>query len=204
MRGLQKLVVGQDIQLGTDGIRWGKWPFRKFLAYREIASIKIDRGRDTAFSKHMLVLESKDGEEHRVRLRGFQSGAAGIVEERLRGVLERSADVLMPQLARDERSDEEWKLALRRLIEHQGDYRRAAVPRERVREILQDPAAPPEQRLGAAVALVEAEDKEAHRILVSVSEATADPELREPLLELATEAEEFVEAEVEAALAARQ
>ena len=201
MRGLQKLVVGQDTQLGTDGIRWGKWPFRKFLAYREIASIRVDRGIGLPLSDHKLVLESKGGEKHRIMLGGLQRGAAEVVEERLRGVLERSADVLMPQLARDERSDEEWKLALRRLIEHQGDYRRAAVPRERVREILQDPAAPPEQRLGAAVALVEAEDKEAHRILVSVSEATADPELREPLLELATEAEEFIQEEVEASVA---
>ena len=105
--------------------------------------------------------------------------------------------MLMPQLSREGRSDEEWREALRALVAHQGEYRRATVPRERVKEILEDPAAPPEQRLGAAVALVEAADREAHRILVRVSDGVANPELRGPLVKLAKEAEEAHEVEVE-------
>ena len=191
LRALLKLVIGQDIHLGTDGVRWGKWPRRRFLAYGDIASIKVDRRILSPFAQQTLSLKTKDGEAHTVNLRGFQGEAARTVEARLRGALERTAQVLMPQLAREQRTEEEWRKAVRDLVEHRGDYRQAAVPRERVREILEDSAAPPEQRLGAAVALVEAEDKEAHQVLVRVSASTADPELRGPLVKLAKEAEEF-------------
>ena len=192
---LVKLVAGNTIVLGTDGIRWGKLR-RKFIAYADIASLRVVRPLG-AFSNHQLIIEAKDGvTEHKIRLRGFVKDASKIVEERLRGALEHSADILMPQLDRQGRSDEEWREALRELVKHRGDYRKAAVPKERVRALLQDPAAPPEQRLGAAVALVEAEDPEARRILVSISENIADPELIDAIDSLAEEAEEFEVEEV--------
>jgi len=192
---LVKLVAGNTIVLGTDGIRWGKLR-RKFITYADIASLRVVRPLG-AFSNHQLIIEAKDGvTEHKIRLRGFVKDASKIVEERLRGALEQSADILMPQLDRQGRSDEEWREALRELVKHRGDYRKAAVPKERVRALLQDPAAPPEQRLGAAVALVEAEDPEARRILVSISENIADPELIDAIDSLAEEAEEFEVEEV--------
>jgi len=191
---LTKVVTGSTLVLGTDGIRWGKLR-RKFIAYAGIASLRVLRFDDGS-SDH-LIIEAKDGvTEHKIPIHCFVKDASDIVEERLRGALEQSADILMPQLDRQGRSDEEWREALRELVKHRGDYRKAAVPKERVRALLQDPAAPPEQRLGAAVALVEAEDPEARRILVSISENIADPELRDAIDSLVDEAEEFEVEEV--------
>ena len=187
-------MVGQEIELGNDGIRWGK---RQFLAYADLESLEIERGDNHAWSDHSLVLLTRDGQEHRISLRGFESHAANVVGERVRGVLERSAEVLMPQLTRADQTDEEWREALRQLMSHEGGYRMAAVSRAKVKELLEDPSAPMEQRLGAGAALVEAEDPEAHRILVRVSDATANPELRGPLVSLAQEAEEFAEVDGE-------
>jgi len=194
---LLRLIVGQEIVLGADGIRFG-WKFRRtFIAYADIESLRVAKAsKRSALHPSWLVLQTKEGEEHRIRLSGFSGEVAPAVEERLRGMLEQSAQMLMPQLSREGRSDEEWREALGALVAHRGEYRKAAVPRERVKEILQDPAAPPEQRLGAAVALVEAADREAHRILVRVSDGVADPELRGPLVKLAKEAEESEEVAV--------
>jgi len=194
-RWLSQLLVGQDIELGSDGIRWGKWRWRKFVPYADLESLEVERGSSQALSNHVLILQTRDGQEHRVSLRGFEPHAANVVEERLRGVLERSAEVLMPQLTREDQTDEEWREALRRLMSHEGGYRMAPVSKAKVKQLLEDPSAPMEQRLGAGAALVEAQDPEAHRILVRVSDATANPELRGPLVSLAKEAEEFVEAD---------
>jgi len=195
-RSLSELLVGQDINLGNDGIQWGSQRSPHFVAYADIESLEVDRGGDHLLSNHTLLIHTRHGQTLDIPLRGFADDAADIVQERLRGILERSDSLLMPQLSRDGRSDAEWRDALRSLVSLGGDYRRAPVTKERVKELLRDPDSPMEQRLRAAVALIETEDPEAHRILVQVSEATADPELQEPIAQLVSEAEAFVEVPV--------
>ena len=192
---LVRRLLGTSIELGAEGLRWGR--SRQYLAYRDVASIDFERSRlGLPTASNFLVLESKAGKTHRIQLRSTDQNHFRLVEERLRGVLEQSAEILLPQLARGSRTLDEWKTELRRLVSVGGGYRHETVSKERVEHLLRDPAADPEQRLGAALALVEAEAPEAHRVLVSVSQGVADPELREPLEELASLAEGFAEHEV--------
>jgi len=64
-------------------------------------------------------------------------------------------------------------------------YRAPHIPRMRIVETLEDPNASPERRLGAAIALTEAGDGDARKIMLRVANATADDELADALRETA-------------------
>lgn len=103
----------------------------------------------------------------------------------------------MPKLERGERTEEQWRKALSALVDERASYRQATVSRSEVLKVLQNEMAPPEQRLGAAVALANTKDTDAKRVLVKVSEATLDPELRGPLVKIARVAQADIEVEEE-------
>ena len=188
---LATLLNGFTLDLGTDGIRWKSLGSKQFVAYSEIEDVKLV-GANTP-KMQSLILTTKDGRTHKIPISGANPHNLSIVRQRVKGALGQTAKLLMPQLERGELSDTDWRAGLRRLLDLGADYRRAAVPKERVLEILQDGAASPAQRVGAGIALVEAESPEAHQVLVSVSQSTANPELREELEELVVRAEEFAE-----------
>ena len=188
---LSTMLNGFTLDLGTDGIRWKSLGSKQFVAYSEIENVNFV-GVSTP-NTQSVILTTKDGRAHKIPISGANPHNLSIVRQRVKGALGQAATLLMPQLEKGELSDTDWRAGLRRLLELGADYRRAAVPKERVLEILQDGAASPAQRVGAGIALVEAESPEAHRVLVSVSESTANPELREELEELVVRAEEFAE-----------
>jgi hypothetical protein len=196
LRWLLAKVVGHEVELGNDGIRWGGFFSPRFVAYSEVASIRFE-GTASRARQDWLVLLTHSGEVFRIGLRGTGEGSAKALAARLREALDQEADLLVPELEQRERSDTAWRSELRELLRGDGHYRQSRMSREKVRELLHDPSALAEQRLGAAVALLETEEPELQDQLLRICDGTANPQLKQRFAELAHEAERLAEHEAE-------
>ena len=197
MRWLLAKVVGHQVDLGNDGIRWGSWFSPRFVPYSEITSIQFEGGH-SRLTQDWLVLRTQSGEVFRVGLRGTGQGSAQAVRTRLRGVLGQQAELLVPEFEQGDRSDSAWRSELRELVRGDTGYRQRRMPREKVHELLHDPAAPADQRLGAAVALLETREPNLKEQLVRICQGTANPTLKRRFADLADEAEAMIEFHSEA------
>ena len=195
---LLRPLLGESLEIGGDGIAFGKWPSREFVAYRDIESIDIPQTQEWS----SLVIRTHSGEEHRIRLDAPEGDLSKTVRARLDAALKERDEVLVPRLERDGRDEEEWHEALAGLLEEAASYRQATLSKREVLKVLRNEMAPPEQRLGAAIALANTNDTEAKRVLVQVSEATLDPSLRGPLVKIADTARADIALEEEVLAAA--
>jgi hypothetical protein len=84
-------------------------------------------------------------------------------------------------LDRGGRSLEAWRAALGRLLQRGAQYRSAAISDDDVLGVLEDPAARPALRIGAALALRESADPDARRRVRIAAAACADEETRAAL-----------------------
>lgn len=95
------------------------------------------------------------------------------------------AEVLDP----GERELPAWREALSRLLRAEGRYRSAAVDLEDVADVLEDPAAPPRLRIGAALALRGSDEPRARVRVRLAAEACAEDRVRAALEAAAGEGE---------------
>jgi hypothetical protein len=194
------LLLPQRVEVGQDGVylRWlGK---RRFVAFA-----RIDRALSTPFGVRLVLHDDREIEillsqkenaspERDPLLEGIEQGLAAY-----RAAPRADEEAL---LARGSRSLEEWTRAMRELgAGSAGGYRAVAIPRERLWELVESPAAEASAREGAALALHASLDDEERARLARIAAVTASPRLR---IALAGVAEERDGARVRVALEAAE
>jgi hypothetical protein len=162
--------------------------------------VRIERSFSTAWLPHAAIEEvAGEGSQLRLKLRGAAraitlTGSADRVDVLVRQIREAQArgggDALLATsaLERQGRPIAVWREALRKLLAAEGDYRTVALTPEDVLEALEDPAAPPDRRIGAALALAAAGHPEARARIRIAAETSADEEMRAVLAQAAEEA----------------
>lgn len=175
------------LRVGADGVSlsWLRW--KRFLGYGDMALVR--RFEDGGWGKNRMAgieITLKSGEVVRIPVQPTQSGVRDevvIVEERIAEAIETwrrgdgAADAALVQ--RSGRAPGDWLRALRGIgAGANADARTAPVLPERLWRIVEDPAAPPDARAGAAAALGATIDDEGRTRLRAAAEATAAPRLR--------------------------
>jgi hypothetical protein len=181
--GLYSLVLlpallPQHVEVGHDGI-FMKWlgkrrfvPFSKIegvtatktgvelgLTNGRVLEIRLSQKDNTAAAEiHVLYTRIRDGID-------AQRGLSHVDEEAL--------------LARSGRDIETWMREMRALgAGDLGGYRAASIPRERLWAVVENAAADPSAREGAALALSASLDDDDRARLLALSQKTASPRLR--------------------------
>jgi len=174
---LAPMVVPRKVLVGEDGISL-RWAGRgTYLPFTSVVSVQ-----GTALG---VAIDLTDGRTLEVRLghRGDIDGGrrrallarieAGIAAHRASG----PADDEEALLARGRRTYVAWLEDLRTLARAEG-YRSVALPRERLWRLLENPAAEPSAREGAAIALRFAATETERERISSVATKSASPRLR--------------------------
>ncbi len=172
------LVMPQVVEVAADGVlvRWlGSARFFPFRAIEHVEGSSLGVVLRAFGRTHDIRLTQNDGARDVERDALLSRIEAGI--ERHREVERGHEEAL---LARGGRSVAEWLAAMRALgMQDAGGYRLAAIPRERLWEILEDPTSDSSARAGAAIALdAKADDLDTRARLAAVAARTAAPSLR--------------------------
>lgn len=181
-----------SLAIGADGVAWreGWRRRRRFIPHRDIENVSLESAG--VLAGQVLVLETKQGVV-RVPLGPLAPDRLAATVAHVKAA-HGEAHAAMDALARGGREFEAWKADVEALLRE--GYRQARVPKVRVLETLEDPHAPADQRLGAAMALASTDPKRAHEVAREVARACADRELAEAL-------EALVEARLDAPRAER-
>jgi len=184
------VLLPQQVEVGQDGVllRWlGK---RRFVPFGAI---------ETALADDLgVVLFLKDGRRLEIRLSQRADGAKEARSKlltRIREGMLAQAEMARAEeevlFVRGERDVDTWLRDMRALGSGDaGGYRVIAIPRERLWEIVESPAADPSAREGAALALHATLDDEERERLRALVDATALPRLRVALDGVARETDE--------------
>jgi hypothetical protein len=171
------------IDVGADGVRWIAWfGIKHFVRYRELKDVVVE-GRVLR-----LVTTSR---VHAIDLGDTPRSTRDAIRRRIETAW--FADVpqaALELLARRGQDLATWKAKLTELVrEGQEGYRQAAIPRVRVEAALEDPDAPPDQRLGAAIALTSTgtpvQRELARKRAAELAKSVADPKLAQAFVEVA-------------------
>jgi hypothetical protein len=141
--------------LGADGVLLEK----RFVAASEIGAFTRDGD--------ILHATTKDGERIELRLPEPRAAAA-------------TADALAVAIS----SSAEHEVGLLARRDDQGVYRGAALDPERYLSVVEDVAAPPRTRIAAAGLLADHVDEAVRLRVTSIADTTANPSLREALLDV--------------------
>jgi hypothetical protein len=182
------------LTVGTDGVVVERRMRKRILRRAEIVDVGVVPGA--------LVLHLEGGEDVSVPA-GMDAAIALLnrMEEALQSGPRTGAS--LARLDRGGRPVAAWIAELRGLSRGTLGYRRAALARNELLDVVKDGAAPAERRIGAAVALSADADDEARAALRIAADTCVDPRLRVVLDGAAEMAEEELEAAVEEATAAR-
>ncbi len=158
--------------VGSDGVRIVGSPRQVFIAYSDVEKMEHLPGT--------VRLHRKKGKAHDLgTLPDDDTVAVALaraIADAFRGY--RGARPSIAALGRQGRSFSQWNEAIVRVAGGAGTFREPSFDREDLQAILGDGAAPPDQRIGAALALrALGPDQAAPRIRVAVS-ATANERLR--------------------------
>lgn len=176
--------VGHRVSIGSDGV-WAKHGFGKAVQLHmgEVRSVSSD-------GTH-LVFERVSGEPVRVSLADLDPARQALLLSRAQQALARFAELAGSRaepFVRGVRSFDEWKQAITALLPKEVTFRSAAMRREDALRVVEDPTAPADARVGAALALMnEATDDERLRVRVA-ADSSAYPKVR-VALEAALEGE---------------
>jgi len=181
--------IPKRVVVGTDGVVTS-WLFRKrFLRYEDVRGV-----RPLANRLRGVSLIARTGRPMRLAARGFtvelEERRAAIVVQRLQQAMKdhrrrQGAAGALP--VRGERPLDQWIRALRAAGSGgDADHRSAPILSDDLWQLVEDPAAEPEARAGAAIALGASLDPSGQRRLRIAAEATAAPEVR-TLLQLAAD-----------------
>lgn len=167
------------LSIGADGVAWNEGKRRRFVPHRDIEDATLQSVG--TLGHRDLVLATRDGVV-RVPLGPLEPDLLEAVRAHV--LAARGEAVAATQaFARGGRDYEAWKRDVEELIK--GDYRKVGVPKVRVLETLEDPHAPADQRLGAAMALAADSPELAANVARDIARACADRELADALEALA-------------------
>jgi len=169
-------VDSLEVLVGADGVTVRGEVDDRFVRYADLAGV-ADGPRE-------VTLRLRDG-----RAIGLSGPALGAWQRRalvarLRDALTAHRPTMATErtramLARGEVPFEAWRDGLREGLRREAVYRHRALERDDLVSVVGDPAAPPEQRVAAALALTASDDAEGMRTKVRVAaEATASDALR--------------------------
>jgi hypothetical protein len=182
-------VLPARISVGHDGIRVRWLGNQRFIAFSSIErATTTPLGIELALvgeRKVDLHLTLRDNDENQQRDRLLERITEGRARQHGRARADEEA-----VLARGTRDVETWIRDLTTLGHGEGaGYRVNAIPRERLWEIVENPAADPSAREGAAVALHGTLDDSGRARLRALANETASPRLRVALDGLGRETE---------------
>jgi hypothetical protein len=171
------MVLPQKVSVGDDGILLTWAGRRKFVPYSVL--------RDVHATPLGVTLELVDDSTLEIRL----SHRADADEQRRTAMVRRIREgveahrALGPAedeavLARGSRRHDAWIRDMSTLGIADAGYRSIAIPRERLWAVLENPAADPSAREGAALALHARLDDEERERLLAISQKSASPRLR--------------------------
>ncbi len=172
------------VRVGVDGIviRW--LDRERFVAFADVTAVKKYKHRSGGKTYAGVELTLRDGSTERI-VCGQEGWIEPDVEQMLGRIREafalhgKSGGELAPSLlARGRRSTREWVTALRGIgAGASSDLRTAPVPPESLLRVVEDAAAAPVMRVGAAVAALAGEPDATARVRVAAG-PTASPKLR--------------------------
>ncbi|MFO0588309.1 MAG: hypothetical protein U0441_12245 [Polyangiaceae bacterium] len=180
-------MIPTKLRVGADGLQISWMRRQRFLAYGDITH--IDPYEEPGMGKNRwagLVVSLKSGEKVHLPIIAKQSSLRDqvyVIHERISEAIDTwsrgdgVADAALVRRSGREASD--WVRALRSIGSGaNADARTAPVLPEKLWRIVEDPAAPPDARAGAAVALGQTADEDARTRLRAAASATAAPKLR--------------------------
>lgn len=185
------------LHIGVDGIVVPGLLGSRFIPHAWIAATSHETG-GTGNAYHFVRI-ALAGARRAVTLPAATADEAMAIIERIRSAGEameaQGRARLLDALARAERPVPEWRRALSALLSR-GDYRKAGHDVEEVMRIVEDPLAPLEQRVAAALAARPHEDEALQRRIRVAAESCVEPRVRIVLEKAATG--ELEDAEMEA------
>lgn len=179
------IILPQKIAVGDDGIlmRWaGRRRFVPFARLREARATSLG-----------LELDLDDEHDLEIRLTHRAGGASAVRTS----ILDRIEEALAHHraggpaedealLTRGDRSLDTWMHDMQTLGTHgTASYRNIAIPRERLWAVLENPAADPSARQGAALALRAGLDEDDRERLTTIAQKSASPRVRLAALAIA-------------------
>ena len=196
---IRMLLIRRSIRFGADGLVLKSGDRERFIPYRDIDQVYPSAG-DGVVSP--LYLRLRDG--HWVRVPGLRGRSqtemlASLMVEGM-GMNERGAEdgAQVADLLRRQESTSEWRKRLVGLL--RGQYRGTTLNADRLATLMRNPAADPDHRAAAALALLR-EPGSGPRIRVA-AEVSADPRVRAAFEELAAaEGQDLDDAEVDRLIA---
>lgn len=186
-----RLFAWRELVVGTDGVSWKRNGRRHFVPLREIDGVMVHQGS--------LVLTRDDGSKTWIRVDADDPGLADALNGRIRKALAEvgRAGGKLTLFTRGDRSFDDWMASVRDLLKKGRGFRDIAVHAEDALAVLTDPAADPESRVGAALALERTEEPALIAKVRVAADACASPKLRVALEDALTG--ELEEETVEAA-----
>ncbi len=179
--GVSSLITYRpDVEVGADGVLIDSVFGKRFLAYRDLKSIRAEEG--------FLFIERLNGKQARfkVRLANKERFAS------LNDCIERAFQVAnsanesgrTAALDRMGRSVKEWREYISQLATHRVAYRGQTLTPEEAEAVLAAGDATPEHRIGAALVLKAGDPERAREQIAIASKGCANPKLRIALSEL--------------------
>jgi len=203
--GLFRFMRSRQVVVGTDGVVFRGALWKRFVPYKDIARVRrhshgvllgLKRGKRFLLPVRAAILRGMPLQPPRTVARAN----AAVLDENLvrREILFRRIEEArasrggssavrldLERLDQKEKPFSAWLEEMRRLVSERGGYREGRVLPDDLAAVVEDPGAPPERRIGAAVALSRADDEGARRRIRIAVEACADLELRAALEEAA-------------------
>lgn len=134
----------------------------------------------------------RDGEDL-ITVAGTEAALAAGIAARIREAIVRRGSgegaLAAGDLDPGDRSFADWRASLSTLLKRGADYRRAALGAEDLLAVVDDAAAPPARRIGAAIALRDGDHPEARARVRIAADTCADEETRAALAAAAAEEE---------------
>lgn len=171
------------VVVGTDGVRvLGVWRAR-FVPYDAVADVRLREGTAGGGARWIELTLHEGG--------SLTLPTVAAPFDRLQALVRRieqaaSLHAAGPRrsfeaLSRAGRSAETWREEIHRLALAPGGFRAQALDRDDFERVLDDAAAPPDHRIGAALALVAMDPEAAPARIRVAAQASADDALREAL-----------------------
>ncbi|MBW2457794.1 MAG: hypothetical protein JRI68_25035 [Deltaproteobacteria bacterium] len=174
-----------EVTIGSDGLWIRRAPWRKrFVPYRELR-LAFQRGDEAVIETESdrLAIHCQDG--------GATNQLVRRIDEAHTQWLEAARAIDLAELDRGDREPALWRDQLLALFEHAKSYRARALQRDDLWQVLEDPKASPERRVGAALALSRrAKTGERRRVRIAAASCALRP--------LRIAIEEAAEGEIEA------
>lgn len=172
----RKVFDPARITIGVDGVIVQQRFTSRFIPMDGIASISTTTDH--------ITFQLKSGASIVAHATRLSPELCSIIEQRMRDAMairaQLSADAaLLDVLDRGKRQGSAWHQALRGIFDRERGYRHAHLTPEQVTAVLVDPSAPPDRRIGAAMALAQSDVmREARTSIRWAAQTSANPKLR--------------------------